>query len=160
MHRLAYLAALAATVSQPAGSEPVADQTVEPTETILAYERDRYERMTIPVTIGEHGPFRFFVDTGAQATIVTESITDALEIDPVGRATVVAMASRRPADLYHIVGLEFAGRKQPALRSPRLERGHVEADGIIGLDALQDERGDGLRRESHCCRRRETPLLQ
>jgi hypothetical protein len=50
------------------------------------------------------------------------------------------MASRRQVDLVQLDGLEFAARVFDALHAPLLEADHIGADGILGLDSLQDLR--------------------
>ena len=111
-----------------------------PSQDIVQAQRDRYERMTVPVTINGRGPFRFLVDTGAQATVVTARVTDDLGLLPTGRATLVAMASRTFVDTIALDGLEFAGRRFDNLTTPLLRDRDIGADGIIGLDSLQDLR--------------------
>lgn len=103
-------------------------------------ELDRNRRMTVPVTINGAGPYRFLVDTGAQATVVTARVTEALGLAPSGRATLVAMASRTQVDTIALDGLEFAGRRFGNLTTPLLRGRDIGADGIIGLDSLQDLR--------------------
>lgn len=73
--------------------------------------------MTVPVTIHGQGPFRFLVDTGSQATVVTPRVTMALGLIPTGRAIFVAMASRTAVDTVTLDGLEFVGADSPT--SPR-----------------------------------------
>lgn len=107
---------------------------------LLDAAADRYDRMTVPVTIEGQGPFRFMIDTGAQATVVTRQLGDRLGLQPAGRAIVVGMASRVPVDLVRLDGLEFAARVIDNLAVPALEARHVGADGILGLDSLQDLR--------------------
>ncbi len=107
---------------------------------LLDAAADRYDRMTVPVTIEGQGPFRFMIDTGAQATVVTRQLGDRLGLQPAGRAIVVGMASRVPVDLVRLDGLEFAARVIDNLEVPALEARHVGADGILGLDSLQDLR--------------------
>ncbi|RXZ66637.1 hypothetical protein ETX26_02140 [Pelagerythrobacter rhizovicinus] len=101
---------------------------------------DYYERMTVPVTIGGEGPFRFMIDTGAQATVVTRGLSERLGLKPLGNATVIGMASSRQVQLVELNGLEFAARTFDDLHVPLLEAQHVGADGILGLDSLQDLR--------------------
>lgn len=138
------LAAAAAMAGAPLGAQggvanPVAPQTAGPAE-VIAAERDRYERMTVPVTVNGAGPFRFLVDTGAQATVITARVTDVLGLVPTGHATLIAMASRSAVDTVEIDGLEFAGRRFGGLTAPLLRDRDIGADGIIGLDALQNLR--------------------
>ena len=139
------LAAGLGTVFPAFGSPPLSAQApaasaASPTPDIIQAQRDRYERMTVPVTINGRGPFRFLVDTGAQATVVTARVTDDLGLVPTGRATLVAMASRTAVETIALDGLEFAGRRFNNLTTPLLRDRDIGADGIIGLDSLQDLR--------------------
>lgn len=106
----------------------------------VAFDHDRYKRMTVPVTISGQGPYRFFIDTGAQATVVTRKVTDDLELEPTGRARLVAMGSSEIVDTIDIDQLEFADRSFSGITAPLLERKNIGADGILGLDSLQDLR--------------------
>ena len=101
---------------------------------------DRYDRMTVPVTIEGQGPFRFMIDTGAQATVVTRGLRDRLGLHSLGQATLVGMAATKQVELVQLNGLEFAARVFDALHAPMLEEAHIGADGILGLDSLQDLR--------------------
>lgn len=101
---------------------------------------DYFQRMTVPVTIAGHGPFRFMIDTGAQATVVTRGLKEMLALPSLGSATVVGMASAREVELVQLDGLEFAARTFDNIHAPLLEARHIGADGILGLDSLQDLR--------------------
>lgn len=134
------LSAALGVVAPSSAQAPAADPTgaasdVSPPAVMIA-DRDRHERMTVPVTVNGVGPFRFLVDTGAQAARVAQ----ALGLAPSGRATLVAMASRNSVETVALDGLEFAGRRFGALTTPLLSDRDIGADGIIGLDSLQDLR--------------------
>ena len=127
--------------TEPAAAPPAMPQAEElPQIDELQLDRDRYERLTVPVTIDGQGPFRFFIDTGAQATVVTRAVTDALALEPSGRALLVAMGSTETVDTVELDGLEFADRVFNGMVAPLLEGRHIGADGILGLDSLQDLR--------------------
>ena len=138
------LAAIAALLLAQAGAVPVddgagADPQPATTTTVDPLTIDRYERLTVPVTI--HGEnFRFLIDTGAQATAVTRRVTERLALEPDGVATLVAMGSRKQVPTVELHDLEFADRSFSNLTSPLLEAHHIGADGILGLDSLQDLR--------------------
>ena len=137
MARLANLiacACLAAASPLNAGDgQPIADE-------VVTGATDRANRMTVPVTIAGHGPFHFLIDTGSQATVVTRGLRDRLQLPSLGQATLVGMAARRQVELVRVDGLEFAARVFDAIKAPLLEAQHVGADGILGLDSLQDLR--------------------
>lgn len=133
--------ALAASSVAAAAEPPTADAPDSAAQTeIVQLTNDRHQRMTVPVMIEGEGPFDFMVDTGSEATVVTDRVRDRLDLARAGNAVVVGMASRVPVDLIRLDGLEFAARVFDGLEAPVLEARHVGADGILGLNALQDLR--------------------
>jgi len=133
-------ACLALTAPATAQDQPATGEGVEPTAADHALERDRYERLTVPVTIGGNGPYRFLIDTGAQATVVSHDIAEDLALPRRGQALLVAMGSAQRVDLVEVDELSFADRSITGLLSPLLHAGNIGADGILGLDSLQDLR--------------------
>ena len=79
---LAHVSAIAVAFAAPIVQlQPDASALPEepgPAPTDQAIDRDRYERLTVPVMIDGQGPYRFLIDTGAQATVVTHRIVDDL----------------------------------------------------------------------------------
>src|SRR5690606_19765005 len=108
---------------------------------ILELENERYRRMTVAVTIGDEGPFRFMIDTGAQATVLSRSLADRLELFDRDTATLVGMASRRQVETTAIEDFGLGSRRFYIRTAPLVEGAHIgEADGILGLDSLQNQR--------------------
>lgn len=105
-----------------------------------AIARDRYERMTVPVTIEGSKPYRFLIDTGAQATVVTHRIVEDLDLPRRGQALLVAMGSEEMVDLVEVDELSFADQSITGLMAPLLRANNIGADGILGLDSLQELR--------------------
>jgi predicted aspartyl protease len=145
MHRILAVAAgatLAFASGAAAEPEVVLPETLAAPSSpeVVAAQQDYYRRMTVPVTIEGKGPYQFMIDTGAQATVLTRKVSDQLQLKPLGRATVVGMASRESVDMVELDGLEFAARVFDGLNVPLLEAQHIGADGILGLDSLQDLR--------------------
>ena len=113
---------------------------VDPAAETLALEEERYRRLTLPVRVEGTGPYAFMIDTGSQATAITREIRDIAGLAPAGTATLVGMASRRQVELASVGRIEFGSNSYTNFTAPVLERANVGADGIIGLDALQDFR--------------------
>lgn len=113
---------------------------IDPAAEVLSLEQERNRRMTVPVMVDGSGPFAFMIDTGSQATAITHEIRASLGLIPSGNAVLVGMASRRMVDLVDVTRLDFGSNSYADFAAPVLEREHVGADGIIGLDALQDFR--------------------
>ena len=120
--------------------EAVAPNLANPQTEILQLEEERNNRLTIPVMISGQGPYDFMIDTGSQATAVTHQINQSLSLPSLGTATLIGMASQRPVDVVEVDNLTMGSHVINDLRSPVLNREHVGADGIIGLDSLQDFR--------------------
>lgn len=146
MHAIWLPSAMALAVAS-AAIEPPRDQagTIGPnlqdeqTE-VLQLEQERHQRLTIPVTIDGAGPYDFMVDTGSQSTAITHRINDQLDLEHLGTATLVGMASRRSVDVVELEELGLGSRTIYNLSAPILHREHLGADGIVGLDTLQDMR--------------------
>jgi predicted aspartyl protease len=136
----------AATQEAPASAQSSAidsadDALLDPAEIErIRLQRDRYERITVPVTIAGEGPYRFLIDTGSQATAVTRRVVTDLALEPTGQATLIAMGSREIVETISLNGLEFANRRLNGITAPLLKTQNIGADGILGLDSLQDLR--------------------
>ncbi|KRA81359.1 aspartyl protease family protein [Altererythrobacter sp. Root672] len=135
---------LAAAVTLVTGLSGASAQDIPgdiPEVEIITLEDERYRRMTVPVTIGENGPFQFMIDTGAQATVVSRDLADRLQLFDRDEATLVGMASRRQVETTPIENVRLGSRNFFIENAPVIEGEHIGgADGILGLDSLQNQR--------------------
>ena len=127
-------------IPQSPDVEAIAPSLTNPATEIIDLEEERHKRLTIPVTIGGNGPYDFMIDTGSQATAVTHGIHQNHAFPTLGTATLVGMASRRPVEVVEVNDLQVGTHQINDLVAPVLYKAHVGADGIIGLDSLQDFR--------------------
>ncbi|MEO0591614.1 MAG: retropepsin-like aspartic protease, partial [Pseudomonadota bacterium] len=134
------LAAVAVEPDKKVAEQAIAPSLTNPATDILELEEERNKRLTIPVMIDGAGPFDFMIDTGSQATAVTHEINTSLSLNPLGTATLVGMASERSVNIVEVEKLQVGRHEVFDLVAPVLNRTHVGADGIIGLDSLQDFR--------------------
>ena len=140
-HRgLAAILALGFATTASAQPDQVEDVIGDAPSDEATLTADRHKRMTVPVTIAGEGPYRFLIDTGAQATVVTHQLVEDLALRRSGTATLVAMGSSRQVETVELDDLEFANRSVSGLISPLLHTSNIGADGILGLDSLQDTR--------------------
>lgn len=128
----------------PPQRAPLGIETVDPLSVPVedfAITVDRTRRYTVPIHIDAHGPFRFMIDTGAQATVISGRLADRLGLNERQQAMLVAMNSRRPIETVAIDGLRLGGRELAIRAAPIVESRHLGGyDGILGLDSLQDQR--------------------
>ena len=137
---LAALLALSLATAASAQPDQIEDVIGDAPSDEATLTADRHKRMTVPVTIAGEGPYRFLIDTGAQATVVTHRLVEDLSLRRSGTATLVAMGSSRQVETVELDDLEFANRSVSGLISPLLHTSNIGADGILGLDSLQDTR--------------------
>lgn len=107
---------------------------------IVAIGTDRHDRMTVPVRIGENGPFNFLIDTGAQNTVLSKALAAQLSLVSTGRARLVGIAGTEMVDTVDIDEIGLGRRSYYSLLAPLLDQAHIGADGIVGLDTLQGQR--------------------
>lgn len=137
-HPFAAAAALATSLT---GASAQAPATVDPAVEVLQIDRERYDRMTVPVTIQGQGPFDFLIDTGAQATVLSRQLADQLQLHDRDSATLVGMASTRLVETTPVDDFTIGRRNFYIRMAPLVEGEHIGgADGILGLDSLQDQR--------------------
>lgn len=130
--------AMAVAVAQPQDADSITPDLAK--AEMLDIFQDQHQRYTVPVTIDGAGPYDFLIDTGSQATVVTHEINDRLALPSLGSVQLVGMASTRIVPLVEIGNLRLGSQVVHDLAAPVLERDHIGADGIIGLDSLQDTR--------------------
>jgi predicted aspartyl protease len=108
---------------------------------MIKLQKERNERVTVPVTIKGQGPFRFMVDTGAQATVVSSDLADRLGLTERSPAILVGIVSKAPVETTGIPEFSLGGRQFYIRTAPIVDAENIGgADGILGLDSLQDQR--------------------
>ena len=123
----------------PATSLPQAAEPAVPVD-IVTVTNDRHDRMTVPVHIGTSGPFDFLVDTGAERTVLARDVALGLRLPTSGQGLLIGIAGTQSVDLVEIDEINLGRRSFYGLTAPLLEGRNIGADGIIGLDSLQNQR--------------------
>lgn len=127
------------TITMPAGHESLAPNTEQ--GEILTLQAERYDRFTLEVMIGDHGPYDFMIDTGSQATVLAVELADRLGLQERQPAMLIGMASTLPVEVARIPDLAIGSLVVDIDLAPLLERRNIGGvDGILGLDSLQGKR--------------------
>ena len=129
--------ASSAALSQPQDSAQPQDPTA--TET-LGYRADSGERMTVPITIGGRGPFRFIIDTGAERTVISRELAARLALDPSRNVRLAGVVDVREVPTVIIPQLDVGRRSLTDVQAPALHAAHIGADGMLGVDSLRNQR--------------------
>ena len=127
--------------AQPAPPGQSGQPAIEITEAIDLTE-DRTQRMTVPVSIDGRGPYGFIVDTGAERTVISRELAETLGLGPGDSATLFSMTEASHIQTVLIPELEVGRRTVSDIHAPALERRHLGAEGLLGVDSLQIPAGD------------------
>ena len=125
----------------PAAGQPDADQPeADAPGTVIGTGQDRGDRMTVPVMLGDKGPFRFVVDTGAERTVIARELANDLNLAAGRRARVHSMTEVSVIQTAVIPKLEVGGRNVKDIHAPALARHDLGAEGMLGVDSLRSQR--------------------
>ncbi len=145
-------AALALTAMAAAAAPPVVepavgpkippaviDATLEVAGDPLAASQVR-TRMFILVGVDGQGPFRFLVDSGADRSVVGLALAEQLALPPGRAVKLQGMAGPARVDTVRIDALRIGTSTIPDIAAPALPERYLGAQGIVGIDALVDQR--------------------
>ena len=116
-----------------------ADQAADDAEKIAA-ANDAARHLTIAATINGRGPVRFVVDTGADRTVIADDVAAAFGLAEGSQVMVEGVVRTVPAHTTHIGNLSFGPVTRNNLVVPVLPRATLNADGYLGLDAIDGYR--------------------
>ena len=126
------------TVVDAVAGLPDTDRTA--TTQDIAFKTDRHDRMTVPVRLGGRGPYRFLVDTGADRTAVSTALAAELGLTSGPMATLHSITGISAVRTANVPQLELTHNRVRSVEAPLLERTHMGADGILGVDSLRSQR--------------------
>lgn len=96
-------------------------------------------RMTVPVSIGERGPYEFVVDTGAQRTVVSRDLAGLLGLKSGRTVRVTAMTNQALVGTAIVPALKLSKTAAATIEAPALNQADMGAPGMLGIDALQGQ---------------------
>jgi len=97
-------------------------------------------RLSVDVLVNGRGPYKFIVDSGADTSVVGLRIARALEL-PLGRPAILnGMTSRDIVDRVKVAELRLGPTTVRNLELPALDEEDVGGEGMIGIDALVQQR--------------------
>jgi predicted aspartyl protease len=106
----------------------------------IAMRTDDGDRMTVPVSVGGRGPYRFLVDTGSERTVISRELAQLLRLES-GRATILhSVMGVNDVRTVHIPHLTVSSNTISVTNAPALGATNIGADGMLGIDSLQSQR--------------------
>jgi predicted aspartyl protease len=127
----------------PPNVRPLPPATFDPSLTIGGDElkaRKIETRLTAQVQINGRGPYHFIVDSGADSSVVGTRIARALQL-PLGTPAMLNdMTSRNIVDRVKVDQMTIGTTTIRNLQLPALSESDLGAAGMIGIDALAQQR--------------------
>jgi predicted aspartyl protease len=131
--------AVAPSAEQPFIKPATIDDALEVTGDSVAAKQIN-TRMLIGVEVNGQGPFNFFVDSGADRTVVGEALAQRLGL-PSGPAVMLnSMSGAKLTPTVRIDTLRVGSSVVRDIAAPPLPERFLAAQGLVGIDALADQR--------------------
>jgi predicted aspartyl protease len=127
------------TADQPFIAPASIDNSLEIEGEALDAERLK-NRMFIDVKVNDSGPHRFLVDSGADRSVVSDGLAAQLNLPAGEPVRVQGMAGARDVGTVEVAALTLGTSEIGPITAPALSARHLGADGLIGIDALADQR--------------------
>jgi predicted aspartyl protease len=108
--------------------------------TVVATRTDSAMRMTVPVTIGSHGPYQFVVDTGSDRSVVSSELAAQLGLAVGDTVTMHSMTGVAQQNTVIVPALTIAGQTTRGINAPALNSEYLGANGLLGIDTLKSRR--------------------
>lgn len=124
------------------GQAPEIEAPEHPDEPSISVgaEESRNDHLLAPVTINGHGPYRFLLDTGANASCVSHRLMNQLALTPGPPTRVHTVVGVRTRPSVMIDRLQVGARHRRRVRAPALPIRGEEVDGVLGVDWLKGQR--------------------
>jgi len=97
-------------------------------------------RMTVAVEVNGTGPYRFVVDSGADTSVVGRRLADALRLPAGSPVLLNGITASAYVDRVRVETLGVGPTSVYNLHLPVLKEGDLGAHGMLGLDALVEQR--------------------
>jgi predicted aspartyl protease len=97
-------------------------------------------RLSVDVRVNDRGPYHFVVDSGADTSVVGTRMAQALQL-PLGTPVILnGMTGRNVVDRVKVAELTLGPTTVSDLEIPALREIDLGADGLVGIDALVNQR--------------------
>lgn len=122
---------------------PVVPATIDDALSITGEDIDARRlgsRMTVDVKVNGAGPYRFVVDSGADTSVVGQRIAAALALPEGDPALLNGITGSAIVNRVRVDALQVGSQTVTDLEVPALVERFIGAEGMIGLDALVEQR--------------------
>jgi len=137
-------ATLSLHASQAQDVEPAAAPAPPAADTVpadvVAIGKDINNRMTVPVEIGNAGPYHFLIDTGAQRTVISQELAQHLSLGQGEPVRMHTMTEASNVTTALIPNLRVSQNNISNVNAPALPAANIGGAGMLGVDSLESRR--------------------
>lgn len=101
---------------------------------------DAVRRMIVETMVDGQGPYRFVVDTGANRSVLSREVAEAMGLPQTGNTIVHGIAGALPSATVTVKSLVISGLLSRRVRMPILPSRYLGADGLLGVDVMAHRR--------------------
>jgi len=113
--------------------------TPEDVEATLLALGEIDKRLTVPVAVGNSGPYNFIIDTGAERTVIARELAGSLRLGAASPVIITSMTGRDTVGTVIVPGLSIKSiGEQHTIIAPALEARNLGALGLLGIDTLRN----------------------
>ena len=106
----------------------------------MAIRTDATRRMTVNVSVGGKGPYRFLVDTGSERTIISRQLARQLQLQSGKNTVLHSVIGVNDVRTVNIPWLQVSNKTMSVANAPALEAANIGADGMLGIDSLRSQK--------------------
>jgi predicted aspartyl protease len=106
----------------------------------VKFKDDSENRMTVPVRLSGLGPYDFLVDTGADRSAISHQLIARLGIQKSGEVSLHSLSGASSISTARLSDVQLTRVPEPSIDAAVLDRDHMGADGIVGVDLLRSQR--------------------
>lgn len=95
------------------------------------------KRLTVPVVVGDRGPYNFIIDTGAERTVVSRELAGSLRLSAGNPVSLTSMTGSSMVNTVVVpdLSIKSIGALHTVI-APSLEARDLGAVGLLGIDTL------------------------
>jgi predicted aspartyl protease len=101
---------------------------------------DLYSRLTAPVTLNDQGPYDFVIDTGANHSVLSAEIAEALNLRPGRPIQMNTVAGIETVPTVIVDRVNLGGRLTKKVSMAVLPQAAIGGAGLMGVDQLANRR--------------------
>jgi predicted aspartyl protease len=131
-----------AQTTQPPVEVPKTDPQInsETDTASLDAQTNAVEQLTVEVKVNDRGPYRFIVDTGAERSVLANTVADELALPTVGVVLIDGVIQKVTSRLVAVRDVAYGPFHMQNAELPVLLKSDLVADGLLGIDALKGSR--------------------